>query len=511
MSSRSASSSDQRSYHEANPHVDRGGHVDADADASAKFDANQVPVEVLVNHLLHAKQSLSSINLVLRAHELVTNARQMHEDSVVLGAQTDFLRRGIQEQTRILLLVHKMMTRAYDHGRRDFKKLIAELDRANAQLEETMAALRSTRVDPSFRPPGEEPKCLMDFVDENQVEGMHDALKESIKELRAAQESFDRDLLRFETDIRNLKKTMSTAIPPSSTDSSASCQPIPDLLASLSEHSHAMAEQLTSLTQHFDLCVKAVRATEGGAALARRQAADLTEGGEPVSVSGVIAEQDAHNMADLEAMDPQERAEVVQVVVDDAHEVDEVVSEIQAGLLQMEADFGALKEQTDRIRAANAATIAAFHFVDEIGAKLQSYIDAEAEFVQRWEDEKEIVYNKVDEMSLLREFYDGYASAYGSLMLEVERRRAVQEKIANTWRKAKETVDKLVEGDRKEREHFRQEIGEFLPTDLWVGMVEPATRWEVVAVEEEAEGSMGTEASTPTLKKAKPVAPGRIR
>ena len=302
---------------------------------------------------------------------------------------------------------------------------------------------------------------------------------------------------------------MSTATAASSTHSSASCQPIPDLLASLAEHSHVMAEQLTSLTQHFDMCVKAVRATEGGAALARRQAADLTEGGEPVSISGVIAEQDAHNVADLEAMDPQERAEVVQVVVDDAHEVDEVVFEIQAGLLQMEADFGALKEQTDRIRAAYLSTIAAFHVVEDIGAKLQSYVDAETEFVQRWEDEKEIVYSKVDEMSLLREFYDGYASAYGSLMLEVERRRAVQDKIANTWRKARETVDKLVESDRKEREHFRHEIGEFLPTDLWVGMVEPTRRWEVVPIEEEAEASLGAEPSTPTLKKVAPAPQGR--
>jgi autophagy-related protein 17 len=185
MSSRSASSSEPRSYHDADRHSRHDGNVDADTDASAKLDADHVPVEVLVKHLLHAKQSLSSINLVLRAHELATNARQMHEDSVVLGAQTEFLRRGIQEQTRVLHLVRKMMTRAYDHGRRDFKKLIVELDRANSLLEETMAALRNTVVDPFLRPPGEEPKCLMDFVDEKTVEGMHNALKESIKELQA--------------------------------------------------------------------------------------------------------------------------------------------------------------------------------------------------------------------------------------------------------------------------------------------------------------------------------------
>lgn len=96
----------------------------------------------------------------------------------------------------------------------------------------------------------------------------------------------------------------------------------------------------------------------------------------------------------------------------------------------------------------------------------------------------------------MRRFYEGYASAYGSLLLEVERRRAVEDKIQSTLRKAKENVDNLVAADRKQRDHFRQEVGEFLPTDLWVGMNDPLKRWEFVAVEED-EGR-DQEGSTPT-------------
>ena len=283
-----------------------------------------------------------------------------------------------------------------------------------------------------------------------------------------------------------------------------------------------MAEHLSALTKHFDMCVTAVRTTEGGAALARRRAAEVTEGGDPVSISGVIAEQDASPDADLE-ISPQDRAAVVQVVVQDAPEVDEVVAEIQAVLQQMESDFGALKEQTDQIRAAYVTTVAAFYVLEEIGARLQSYVDAEAEFAQRWEDEKAAVLDKLQEMDELRRFYERYASAYDSLLLEVERRRTVQDKIANTWRKAKEAVDRLSEGDRKEREHFRQEIGEFLPTDLWVGMTGPIRRWEVVAVDEEeegmAEGSGSVKTpmpstptlSTPTLRTARPATEAKGR
>ncbi|KAK1756555.1 autophagy-related protein 17 [Echria macrotheca] len=481
-----------------------------DADTgSREFNADDVSVEVLVKHLLAAKQSLSSMTAVVRAHDLATNARQMHEDSVILSAQTGFLRQGISEQVRLLRQVRRGMTRAYDGGRREFKQLIRTLDAANSRLEQTIEMLRATTVDAIFRPPGEEPKCLMDFVDEHAVDQLLEALKGSVAELQAIQTSFDGDLLRFDTDLRALHSTMAAATP-SSPDSSTTYQPIPQLLASLTQHSHDMAQHLAALTRHFDMCVTAVRTTDGGPALARRRAAEVTENGDPVSISGVIGEQDAHMTAELDAMDPTERAEVVQVVVQDAPEVDEVVQEIQAVLQQMEMDFGALKEQTDRIRAAYESTIAAFHVLREIGSRLQSYVDAESEFIQRWDDEKDIIFGKLEDMDNLRRFYENYSSAYDSLRLEMERRRSVQDKIAATWRKAKETVDKLVEADRKEREHFRQETGEFLPTDLWVGMNVPIQRWEVRPIEA-VDGTTEElqEPKTPTLRRAKPAIESR--
>jgi len=179
MSPGSASSPEPRyyPYHDSGPDPDSG---------SNEFDADDVPVEVLVKHLLAAKQSLSSMNLVLRAHDLATNGRQMHEESVVLSAQTAFLRQGITEQVRILRQVRRCMTRAYDRGRRDFKNLINNLDTAHSRLEQTMLMLRKTAVDAVFRPPGEEAKCLMDFVDEKTVDTLQNALKDSINELQVS-------------------------------------------------------------------------------------------------------------------------------------------------------------------------------------------------------------------------------------------------------------------------------------------------------------------------------------
>lgn len=60
--------------------------------------------------------------------------------------------------------------------------MIRTLDAANSRLETTMDTLRCTMVEAAFRPAEEEPRSLLDFVDEEGVETMRDALKESIKE-----------------------------------------------------------------------------------------------------------------------------------------------------------------------------------------------------------------------------------------------------------------------------------------------------------------------------------------
>ncbi|ROV90656.1 hypothetical protein VMCG_10015 [Cytospora schulzeri] len=474
-----------------NDHLDYG-----DDDAAAA--AASVAVETLVEHLLAAKRSLSSMTLVLRANDLSTHARQLHEESVILGAQTAFLKKGINDQTKLLLRVRRSMIRTYDAGKREFKHIIKTLDSANGKLENTIDMLRHTTVDSVFRPSGEEPKNLLDFVDENQVHGMRDALKGSIAELQATQTSFDGDLFRFDNDLRALSKILkpTTQSPPKSpADSTTHLQQNPlilDVLASLTKHSHSMAEHLTDLTRHFDMCVTAVRITEGGAALARRKAAEDTTSADPVSISGVIAEQET-NVTELE---PEERTEIVQVVMQDAPEVDDVVADLNVEMQHMEMDFTQLREQTDQTRSAYVVVTQAFQILEEIGSRLPGYIAAEAEFLDRWGAEKHSIFARLEEMETLRDFYEGYGSAYDSLILEVERRRAVEEKIQGIWRKAKEQVDKLVESDWKDRETFRAEVGDYIPTDLWVGMSGPLRRWEVVrAGEGELDGQGSGQAS----------------
>lgn len=321
---------------------------------------------------------------------------------------------------------------------------------------------------------------------------------------QATQTSFDGDLFRFDDDLRAIAKILNSSASPTpskspadSTSQPPSNPPILDLLASLTGRAHSMAEHLASLTHHFDKCVTAVRITEGGTALARRKAAEDNNnnnsgggvGADAVSISGVIAEQEqAHVLDDLDA---DEKAEVVHVVMTDAPEVDEVVADLAAEMAAMDAEFAALKDQADAVRAGFTAVTQAFTYLEEVGSRLPGYIAAEAEFSERWAAEKEGIAARLGEMETLRDFYEGYASAYDSLILEVERRRAVEEKIRGIWRKAKEQADRLVEADWADREAFRAEVGDYLPTDLWVGMSGPLRRWEVVRAGEAGAGGEG--------------------
>ncbi|RDA83000.1 hypothetical protein CP532_4392 [Ophiocordyceps camponoti-leonardi (nom. inval.)] len=441
-----------------------------------------VSADVLVSHLLVAKRSLSSMSLVLRANEIATAARAAHEDTVMLTAHMRFLRGSIADQVALLKRLRRSFQATYDWGKRDFKKLIRAMDEADGKLGSTMEMLRGTEVQDEMRPTGEERRNLLDFVDETGVHAMREAMKKSIEELQGIQQSFDGDLLRFDNDIRHLKKTTAEPQQPAADNEARASL---ELLLSLEDHSATMAQLLASLTKHFDMCVTAIRTTEGAAALARRRAAEVTQSqeGDGVSISGVIAEGESSSGGvggDLEPETAQDRAEMLRVVTQDAGEVEDVVGEIQQRLAEMERSSATLDERRRCAEDRHGGASDAFAVLTEVGTRLADYLSAEEHFRTRWEMEKDTVIGRLGDMAEMRDFYEGYGSAYASLLLELERRRTVERQVEALWRKAREGVDRLLEADREARDTFRANVGDFLPAE-WAGVGPPAVRrWKIL-------------------------------
>jgi autophagy-related protein 17 len=62
-------------------------------------------LERLVHHYVAAKRSLSSIALVSRAHNIVTTARCLVEETAILSAKNAFVRQGVLEEANVLVAV----------------------------------------------------------------------------------------------------------------------------------------------------------------------------------------------------------------------------------------------------------------------------------------------------------------------------------------------------------------------------------------------------------------------
>ncbi|KAH8672004.1 autophagy-related protein 17 [Tricladium varicosporioides] len=472
---------------------------------SHSMSHQDVSLQTLVQHLLASKRSLSSINTVWRANEIVTSARAALEESAILAARTEFLRGGIAEQVKTLRKVRGGIESVYKDGQREFKEVIRTLDHANSKLESTMETLRTTMVEAAFRPIGEEPRNLLDFVDEQGVETMRDSLKESIRETKEAQTEFDSSILSFDDDLRALRTSMSTSPKPDSSQSKSNLlsSPIPEHLHTLEGHAQEMAHLLESLVKHFDLCVNAIRHTEGGYAAVRKAASSQPPGAEAVSVSGVMnAENDPVHE---EAVSEEERKEMLEVLETDAAQVEDVVGELRDFLTEMEAKHDIILDYVSSLTTKYTKTRNAYDILEGIGARLSGYMIASQDFRIRWEETKLQIHEQLSDLESMRLFYENYHASYDGLIAEVYRRKQCDEKVKSIIKKAMEQVDKVYEADMKEREGFRLDVGDFLPVDLFPGVNTPAPKWNFML----ADGQDDMVGHVPELDRAVVEAAGR--
>ncbi|GAQ06367.1 autophagy-related protein 17 [Aspergillus lentulus] len=464
------------------------------ASGGGRHDAGQSPSEeqavprldTLISHLVAAKRSLSSINHVWRANEIVTAARAALEECVVVSARTGFLRRGLNNQLRLLYSVRTEVEEISLRGRSEFAAVLKDLDDADTRLRRTLELLRETIVHPVFRPEGEEPKSLHDFVDERGVEELHATLKSSIDRTTAAQAQLDSSNHAFDDELLSIKEALGTyraaaklassrsSSSPSSSSASNSSLPsmssMPSMLHSLEMHAQEMANLLESLVRHFDLCVTAVKHTEGGGAAAKSITGDMPVG---VPVSGRMGsniEEDINNNlnAPLDPLSNSEYQEMVNVLFKDAAEAEDVVMEIQDRIGEMESVLENVLAQRDALRSISNATTDIYQHLSSLGStRLPGYIAEAHNFTQVWHEENDRISGGLADLSDLNSLYDGFLDAYDGLIVEVARRKHVRQRVEKVLRDARHKLDQLYEEDVTARETFRVEKGDYLPSDIW--------------------------------------------
>ena len=251
----------------------------------------------------------------------------------------------------------------------------------------------------------------------------------------------------------------------------------------MEDHAGEMATLLQSLVSHYDLCVSALKHTEGGGEAAKKalQAEDLSDkNGAP----GAGIEESLYLKTAPEPISESERTEMLRVLENDAQEVEDVVGEIRDRNRDQESLFDQLSRHAKDAKRGNQALRNVLEMLHEMqDIHLPTHLHALLTFRAEWRRIKATIESQTGQLAGLSEFYAGFLSGYTKLLREVDRRRAAEQQLRRVAEKANKEMLKLYEADSKARADFMEDVGRFLPQGLWPGAMEDGLRWEVREVE----------------------------
>lgn len=255
--------------------------------------------------------------------------------------------------------------------------------------------------------------------------------------------------------------------------------PIPSLYSELEGHAKEAAQAFQSLVQHYDLCVTALRHTEGGSAAATEATGDapMHSGDEFAAPPKPISEG--------------ERLEMVAVLVKDACEVDDVVTEIRERGEEMTVLVTYIENHINNLRNEASALSSILQMISQITGEVRSHIATSRQFHASWlEDTRPTLLSGIEEWENQRDFYERFDLAYAELLVEISSRRRRHEKTKRKAEEAQKELDRFHAEDERAREQFARAQGDFLPLDIWPGLRDPPRQYEVraVAVSGDADG-----------------------
>nr|POF07031.1 autophagy-related protein 17 [Quercus suber] len=425
-------------------------------------------VEQLVRHFIAAKRALTATSHGWRANELVTSSRSLIEEIAILNAKNSFARRTIEGHVETLQNIRDGVADAGKTVTDEFKKTIADLDLANGRLQDTLKSLRTTVLHAS----------LLRSVADQELEQLRDKRTEAGEEV----DSEDEDG-KSPKQTTHIHKTLHDFILESDHE---------DILASLRalidsfQEAHgefdddlATFDQTRSLIAHYDLCVSALKHTEGGgpAAYLAAQAAHLTKS----SSTAAGAEESLYRKTVPEPISRHERGEMLAVLTSDAEEVDDVVAELQDRSAEMETTYAALVAHATRSRSTFRQLRAATATLQHLRATaLPQHVAALRSFTSTWKTLQAEMASRTGALVALTDFHVHFLDAYARLLVEIERREGAEARMRKVADKAQRELERLWELDGEAREAFMEDAGRFLPGDLYPAIGSGARKWMIL-------------------------------
>ncbi|KAI8931327.1 hypothetical protein NX059_011668 [Plenodomus lindquistii] len=427
----------------------------------------------LVNHFVASKRSLNTQTVLWRATEIVATARELLEENAVLAAKNTAIRNIAEHQADALEAIRRGIDVVEAEVDTEFKQLLHDVDTSFAGLTSTLAVLRETPIEAVLQPPGTPQKHLYDFIDSATLSNLEADLRACIDRYNQAHATLDDTNDAFDTSLDNLHSSLDNVpLAPSSPDNPS---PIPALYHQLEAHAKEAAQAFQSLVSHYDLCITALRHTEGGSAAATQAAANQDETGLPDHSDPSFALPTSP-----EPMSQDERQHMLSILSKDAQEVDAVISEIQSRGTEMELLLTRILAHMSHLRHEATALGAILTILSSTTSKTHTYISSLNAFQSHYMTHtRPALLTGIQESSTQRDFYLRFDIAYAELLVEISARRRRYDKMVRKAEEAQRELDRLRNEDEKARELFTREQGDYLPLDIWRGLSGKAQRWEV--------------------------------
>jgi autophagy-related protein 17 len=213
----------------------------------------------------------------------------------------------------------------------------------------------------------------------------------------------------------------------------------------LENHATEAATHLEGLVKHYDLCVTALKHTEGGGE-AISQASDNEHDQQASALAGLGVDLGKLEAAPPQPLSEEERTDMLAVLVKDAAEVEDVVSEIKEHLSEMEDQLAQVESFVQTLRDTSTRLRQARLLLKQAKLNVPGYISACSDFQTAWEEEKAVLSEKMEGLEGLRDFYSGFSEAYDDLIIEVQRRKLVRHNMEKVITRAMADLDKLYKG-----------------------------------------------------------------
>jgi autophagy-related protein 17 len=466
----------------------------------------------LVGYFVAAKRSLEASGHVYRATELVNSSRTLIEDIAVLNAKNSYASRALDEQLNTLRAIEDVVVEEADRVSNEFNATLASLDDADRRLQQTLDALRQTVVDvklsqrqqtrlvqsPARTSASQESasivddetgipeKSLLDFIDETTHGQLRTSLYALIDAYHHARNEVEQSLVSYGESVKRLNALLADPpqLPDKPTIYDEPPPTIPQLFRNLESHASEIASLLYNLVSHYDLCVTALKHTEGGGEAARL-AVQAADGLAKDEATAGRTEESLYSKTTPEPISLEERLEMLVVLENDALEVADVTQEIKDLASAMESQYSQLTRHAQQARTRHdvlrrlLSRLHLFHV--EV---LPVHVQLNRVFIsQTWSELHANLQSKTSELVDLCTFYESFLSGYAALLEEVRRRATSEAQMRQTAERARRELTKLFEAERIARETFMADVGEYLPRDIWDGLEEEVRRWEVKRAE----------------------------